>query len=119
MAGEWQRHVASAPVIATAAPFFCSRSIRLGRLAVVEEETWIALKRIEISAVRKNERCADEIAGPISAAFGRSSIQKHQILSAFGMRVIFIGSMKISEQGRRIFEWLSADVPGDVRDRWF
>src|SRR5437762_2793038 len=81
MASRWKGHVASAPVIAAAAPFFSASSVSLRGLAVIEKESGIAFERVEICAVGENKRCADEIARPVAATFGASRVEKHQIVT--------------------------------------
>src|SRR5215831_19140911 len=58
-----KRHILSAPVVA-AAPFLGARTLRLGRLAVIEKEAWVAFKRVEDGTVRENPRCPYQMPGP-------------------------------------------------------
>jgi len=60
MAGEWQSHVLAAPIIPASTPFFGTRALRLRGLAVIKEESRIALKRVEHGAIGKNPGCADD-----------------------------------------------------------
>src|SRR6266849_5075569 len=51
MAGKRQRHVLSSPIIAAPAPFLGAGAVSLRREAVVEEEPWITLKRVQRGAI--------------------------------------------------------------------
>src|SRR6266404_9928964 len=68
VAGKWQSHVASTPVISAPAPFLCPRSVSLRCSTVIKEKTRVALQRIQRGAMRENPRSADETAGPLTAA---------------------------------------------------
>src|SRR5690242_5576478 len=69
LAGERQRHIAAAPVIAAAAPFFRACALCLRRLAVVKEEARVPFQGTEIRAVRKYKGCSHEMPRPIASAF--------------------------------------------------
>src|SRR5690348_9349718 len=97
MAGKWERHVLAAPVIAPTAPFLGAGALRLRRIAIVEIKAGIALKCVQIRLVREDQGCADEAAGPVSAAFGSPRVQEQQIAPFFRMRMIAIGCMEIAD----------------------
>src|SRR6185312_3632495 len=79
MAHERQCHIEPAPIIAAAAPLFGPGALRLRRQAVIKKEPRIALQSSQISGVRKDERCAGKMSGPISASFRLACIEQQQI----------------------------------------
>src|ERR1035441_402638 len=96
MPGEGQRHVLAAPIISAPAPFLGAGTLRLRRLAVVEEEPGIAFQRAEHRAVGEYPGSAHQMTGPIATAFGVARIEQDQILARLRVRMIAVGRVKVA-----------------------
>src|SRR5262249_22189999 len=94
MPSKWQRHRATTPVVATESPLFGPRSLRLRRVAVVEEKPGIALECPEVGVVGKGEACPDESAAPISATLVDGCIEQHVVVSADRCWKVMIGGVE-------------------------
>ena len=96
MTGQWQRHIHSTPIVSTASPLFRARAVRLRGLTIVEEESWIALERVQYGIVQEYERRSDKTAGSIATVFCTPRIEQNKILAALGRGMIAIRCMKVS-----------------------
>src|SRR5271154_7172645 len=111
MADEGQSHVQTAPVVATAAPFFGPSTLRLRRKAVVEEEPRIALKGSQVRMVREDKRCAGKVPRPLVRSFHVSRVQELQVLSGQWVGKVAVGRMEISQLIRGLLQWHGPHLP--------
>src|SRR5687767_16020200 len=115
MAGERQCHVSSAPIIASPTPFLGAGAVGLWAAAVVEEEARITFEGGEDSALRKNPGSADEVSGPIAAAFGVARVEQDEVVAGGWLAVITISRMEVTDVGARIVQRKRADFEVRIR----
>ena len=93
---ERQRHVLSAPVVPAAAPFLGSGPLALGASAVVKEEARIALERLQVCAVGKDERGADEAARPVPASLRLARVEEDEVPAPLRNAVVVVACVEVS-----------------------